>query len=239
MIRTNLRSKSRVMKTYDKESSVYYSKRFSSEGGRHIDFTEKRLLARYVNRTSLLEIGTASGRFVGFVERMGLDYTGIDISAQMLRLSRDNGCKLVQGDAEEIPLRSSIFDTVICLHTFHFLPSPLACVRESQRILKPGGLLILIFETDNWLRRIVLRTHMFDSDQYYFRTQEVAAMIQSCALTPIAQGSVLKFPMDLYRKLPVTKWLKQLDSSSHWPSWFATLGFAIGRKDQPQASALA
>jgi len=240
MIRTNLRSKSRVMKTYDKESSVYYSKRFSSEGGRHIDFTEKRLLARYVNRTSLLEIGTASGRFVGFVERMGLDYTGIDISAQMLRLSKNNGCKLVQGDAEEIPLRSSIFDTIICLHTFHFLPHPIACIRESRRILKAGGLLILIFETDNWLRRMVLGTHMFESDQYYFRTQEVADMIQSCRLTPIAQGSVMKFPMDLYRKLPITKLLKQLDSSRHWPAWFSTLGFAIGRKDgEPEAGALA
>src|SRR6266571_1097062 len=140
MIRTNLRSKSKVMKTYDKESSVYYSKRFSSEGGRHIDFTEKRLLARYVKRTSLLEIGTASGRFVGFVERMGWDYTGIDISAQMLRLSKNNGCKLVQGDAEE---------------------------------------------------------------------------------------------------LPITKFLKQLDSSGHWPSWFATLGFAIGRKDYLEAGPLA
>jgi len=239
LIKTNLRSKSTVMKVYDKESPVYYPKRFSSEGGKYIDFIEKELLVRYGKGPSLFEIGTATGRFVGFVEKTGWDYTGIDISAQMLRLSRDNGCKLVQGDAEEIPLRSSIFDTVICLHTFHFLPRPLKCVRESQRILKPSGLLILIFETDNWLRRMVLRTNMFDSDQYYFRTQEVAGMIQSCGLTPIAQGSVLKFPMDLYRKLPVTKWLKQLDSSSHWPSWFATLRFAIGRKDQPQASALA
>src|SRR2546427_12747027 len=147
MIRTNTRSKSRVMKTYDKESSVYHSKRFSNEGGRYIDRTEKRLLARYVNGTSLLEIGTASGRFVGFVERMGWDYTGIDISAQMLRLSRDNGCKLVQGYAEEIPLKSSIFDTVICLDTFHFLPRPLACVRGPHRILKPRGPCVLSFQT--------------------------------------------------------------------------------------------
>ena len=88
---------------------------------------------------------------------------------------------------------------------------------------------------DNWLRRMVLRTHMFESDQYYFRTREVAGMIQSCGLTSIAEGSVLKFPMDLYRKLPITKFLKQLDSSKHWPSWFATLGFAIGRKDGPEA----
>lgn len=225
------------MKVYDKESLFYYPTRFSTGGGKYIDLIEKKLLVRYGKGPSLFEIGTATGRFIGFVEITGWDYTGIDISEQMLRLSKNNGCKLVQGDAEEIPLRSDIFDTVICLHTFHFLPNPLACIRESQRVLKSGGLLVLIFETDNWLRRMAIRTNIFESDQYYFKTQEVSGMIASCGLTPIAQGAVMKFPMDLYRKLPITKLLKQLDSSKHWPSWLATLGFAIGRKDDPAVHA--
>lgn len=232
MIKTNLRSKSDLMKVYDKESRVYYPKRFSSEGGRYIDSTEREFLSQYGRGPSFLEIGTATGRFVRFIEKSGWNYTGIDISSGMLQLSRNNGSRFVQADAEEIPLKSEMFDTVICLHTFHFLPNPIACIRESKRILKPSGLLILIFETDNWLRRIAVRTGLFESDQYYFKTQEVAGMIESCGLEPIVEGHVLKFPMDLYRKLPITRWLKRLDSSEHWPAWFATLGFAIGRKSQ-------
>ena len=218
------------MKVYDKESPVYYPKRFSSEGGRYIDSTEKEFLTHHGKGPSFLEIGTATGRFVGFIAKSGWDYTGIDISSRMLQLSGNNGSKLVQADAEEIPLKPNTFDTVICLHTFHFLPNPLACIRESKRVLKTSGLLILIFETDNWLRRMAIKTGMFESDQYYFKTKEVVGMIQSCGLTPIVQGPVLKFPMEFYRKLPATKWLRQLDSSEHWPAWFATLGFAIGRK---------
>ena len=228
MIKTHLRSKSDLMKVYDKESPIYYPKRFSSQGGRYIDRTEKEFLARYGKGPSFLEIGTATGRFVGFVERSGWDYTGIDISSRMLQLSRNNGSKFVQADAEEIPLKPNTFDTVICLHTFHFLPNPLACIQESKRVLKPSGLLILIFETDNWLRRIAVKTRVFESNQYYFKTQEVAGMIQSRGLTMVAQGPVLKFPMDLYRKLPITKLLKQLDSSKRWPGWLATLGFVVG-----------
>ena len=94
------------MKIYDKESPFYYPKRFSSDGGKYIDLVQKELLTLYGKGPSLFEIGMATGRFVGFVEKSGWDYTGIDISARMLRLSRDNGCKLVQGDAEEMPLRS-------------------------------------------------------------------------------------------------------------------------------------
>ena len=240
MIKTNLRSKLKVMKTYDKESPVYYSKRFSSRGGRHIDFTEKRLLVRYVSGPSLLEVGTASGRFIGFVERMGWDYTGIDISAEMLRLSRSNGSKLVRGDGEEIPLRSSIFDTVFCFHTFHFIPEPLRCIKESHRVLKEGGFLFLIFETDNWLRRLSLKTRLFESDQWYFTLGEVSGMMRNCGLTPVASGPVLKFPMAFYRRLPITKLLKRLDASKNWPGLLATLGLVVGRKDaKPETGALA
>jgi len=224
-----------VINAYDKESSVYHVKRFSSEGGKYIDITEKRLLARYVSGPSLLEIGTASGRFVGFVERMGWDYTGIDISARMLHLSKGNGGRLVRGDGEEIPMRSSRFDTVFCFHTFHFVPEPLRCIQESLRVLKEGGFLVLIFETDNWLRRLALKTHLFESNQWYFTVQEVTGMMRECGLTPVYAGSVLKFPMALYRRLPITRVLKRLDASEHWPGLLATLGLVIGRKDtEPQ-----
>ena len=231
MIETNLRTKTDVMKTYDVESSVYHSKRFLSPGGRHIDTTEKRLLAKHCTGPSMLEIGTATGRFVGFAHQMGWDYTGIDISAQMLQLSKTNGTKLVQGDGEEIPLRSNTFDTVICLHTFHFIPEPMRCVRESVRVLKNNGLLILIFETDNWIRRLVLKTNIFKSDQFYFKINEVTSMMKASGLKVLDHGPVLKFPMEAYRKLPLTRLLRPLDGSSRWPDKFATLGFVIGQKD--------
>jgi ubiquinone/menaquinone biosynthesis C-methylase UbiE len=220
------------METYDRESPVYHSKRFSTKGGRYIDITEKRLLARYVSGPSLLEIGTASGRFVAFAEKIGGDYTGIDISAQMLHLSKHNGGQFVRGDGEEIPLRSASFDTVFCFHTFHFIPEPARCIEESRRVLKDGGLLALVFETDNWLRRLALKTHFFASNQWYFTLQEVTEMMRRRGLTVLASGPVLKFPMAFYRRLPLYSLLKQLDTSRHWPAWLATLGFVIAQKDR-------
>ncbi len=59
MIRIRLRSKSNVMKVYDKESSVYFSKRFLSDGGKYIDAKEKTLLAKYVKESFFLEVDTA------------------------------------------------------------------------------------------------------------------------------------------------------------------------------------
>ncbi len=104
------------------------------------------------------------------------------------------------------------------------------CIQESIRVLRDEGLLILIFETDNWIRRLTLKTGIFQSDQYYFRTREVIHMMKESGLQIVADGPVMKFPIEIYRKLPFTRLLASLDSSRYWPGIFSTLGFVIGRK---------
>jgi ubiquinone/menaquinone biosynthesis C-methylase UbiE len=218
------------MAEYDLEAPVYTLKRFVSRGGRYIDSTEKRLLASLAHGPSLLEIGTADGRFVSAVRDLGWNYTGLDISGQMLQHSRKYDCNLSRADGENIPFASSIFDSVICLHTFHFLPHPDQCIRESHRVLKQNGSILLIFEMDTWLRRLVLTTRIFRSNQFYFRIEEVAQMLDSNGFDVTGKGPVVKLPMDAYRKLPMTKFQQTIDRLERWPRLLATLGFVAGRK---------
>jgi ubiquinone/menaquinone biosynthesis C-methylase UbiE len=212
------------------EAPVYTLKRFMSEGGRHIDSTEKRLLAAHAKGPALLEIGTATGRFISYVKAMGWDYTGLDISNHMLQRSNGYSCGLARADGESIPFASRAFDSVICLHTFHFLPHPDLCIRESHRVLKKNGSIFLIFEMDTWLRRLVLTTRIFRSNQFYFRIEEVAKMLDSNGFDVTGKGPVVKLPMDAYRKLPMTKFQQAIDRLERWPGLLATLGFVAGRK---------
>ncbi len=232
MIRTQIRPKTKVIQDYDRESPVYSLKRFSNRGGRYIDMVEKRLLAKHAQGPSLLEVGVATGRFIRFVRSMGWDYTGLDISAGMLRYARGLGGQLLLADGEAAPMKDSIFDTVICLHTFHFLPSPLTGLREFHRLLKPGGTLILIFEMDTWLRRLVLKIIRPVSNQFYFRIQEVAEMMTSSRFEVLNCGSVLELPMEAYRKLPMSPLQEAIDSSRPRLGILATLGYVVGTKRQ-------
>lgn len=229
LIKTSLRSKLGVQQEYDRESSVYNLKRFDNPGGRYIDAVEKQLLAKHRNGHSVLEVGTATGRFVEFVLAMGCNYNGLDLSRRMLELVSQLGPDLVQADGEQIPYASETFHTVFCFHTFHFLPEPMRAVQEANRVLKNGGVLVLIFELDTWLRRLVLKTGV-RSNQYYFTLQEVSEMMKLAGFRVVATDWVLKFPIEAYRKTPFTPALRILDRAHQFPRILATLGVVVGRK---------
>jgi len=53
-------------------------------------------------------------------------------------------------DAEQIPCKSGSVDAVIIVAALHHLPSPEVFFKEVNRVLKPGGLLVVGFEPNTW-----------------------------------------------------------------------------------------
>ena len=53
-------------------------------------------------------------------------------------------------DAEQIPCKSGSIDAVIIVAALHHLPSPEVFFKEVNRVLKPGGLLVVGFEPNTW-----------------------------------------------------------------------------------------
>src|SRR5450830_625093 len=100
---------------------------------------------------SLLDLGTGTGRMLELfgteVER-GL---GLDLSLDMLLLARDRleraglkHCSVRQGDIYDLPLANSSFDVVILHQVLHFLDDGARAIREAARVLRPGGLLLVV-----------------------------------------------------------------------------------------------
>jgi phosphatidylethanolamine/phosphatidyl-N-methylethanolamine N-methyltransferase len=91
-------------------------------------------------------------------------YTGIDLTHAMLRRAMPRAAQLdfscVQGDAQCLPFADRSFDHVILHLILAVLPNPFACLKETARVLVPGGS-VLIFDkflqAGQWapLRRLV------------------------------------------------------------------------------------
>jgi ubiquinone/menaquinone biosynthesis C-methylase UbiE len=64
----------------------------------------------------------------------------------MLALARERGrtATLRQADAHALPFADAAFDTVVCTLGLCAIPDPKKAVAEMARVLRPGGLLILV-----------------------------------------------------------------------------------------------
>lgn len=97
----------------------------------------------------VLEIGVGTGRNFPFYDKARIDHLmALDPATQMNpkaeRRKRESGLdvELLTLSAEEIPMPSASFDTVVCTFTLCTIPDPVKALREMCRVLKPDGHLL-------------------------------------------------------------------------------------------------
>ena len=97
----------------------------------------------------VLEIGIGTGLNLAFYDRAKVErLVGIDPATEMHALARKRSqrlglpVELLQLSAEELPVQSGSFDTVICTYTLCSVSSPDQALREMRRVLRPGGKLL-------------------------------------------------------------------------------------------------
>jgi SAM-dependent methyltransferase len=88
-----------------------------------------------------MEIGIGSGKFAA---PLGIQ-VGVDPSEKMAEKARMLGIEVCRGVAEELPFSDSQFDYVLMVTTVCFVDDVLRSFRESLRVLKPGGFIIVGF----------------------------------------------------------------------------------------------
>jgi ubiquinone/menaquinone biosynthesis C-methylase UbiE len=97
----------------------------------------------------VLEVAVGTGRNFGFYPE-GVRLTGIELSTEMLAIARRRAVEvgfqadLRQGDAQALAFPDASFDTVVCTFSLCSIPDDRKAVTEMKRVLRPGGILILV-----------------------------------------------------------------------------------------------
>jgi ubiquinone/menaquinone biosynthesis C-methylase UbiE len=134
------------------------------------DFALKRLDVRQAD--SVLDIGFGTGRLVRKLAKKARDgyIAGVDPSELMLhtaekrtrRFRKKGRVELRLGEASLLPWPDARFDKVTALHCFQFWSDPQHDIAEVRRVLKPGGLFVLILRArrkpPKWLPNPISRS---------------------------------------------------------------------------------
>jgi phosphatidylethanolamine/phosphatidyl-N-methylethanolamine N-methyltransferase len=146
-----------VRKAYKRWAPVY-----DAVFGKIVEAGVKQAAAR-ANAFSgkLLEVGVGTGLALRHYGPQ-LKVTGIDLSADMLKLARKRMKKsghgnieaLLEMDATSLAFQDNYFDIVVASYVLTVVPNPAKVIHELARVTKPGGIVLIVnhFSVESGLR---------------------------------------------------------------------------------------
>jgi len=95
-----------------------------------------------------LDLGCGTGFSTALLAELGFRVFGIDLSKQLLPLSRPfrqkKGPRYLVGSGLQIPLADDAFDIVGSYDVIEHIPDVDLFLREAIRVLRPGGIIVII-----------------------------------------------------------------------------------------------
>ena len=127
--------------------------------------------------------------------------TGFDISRLALDFCKQRRLhRLAQASADAIPFAAASFNIVACFDVIYMLNGTAKAVQEFERVLKPGGHLLLRVAANDWLRGkhdLAVRT------VHRFSAKEVEGLLRGAGLRPLHSSYVntFLFPLAVAKRL--------------------------------------
>jgi ubiquinone/menaquinone biosynthesis C-methylase UbiE len=129
--------KSLVKARYDELGGKLYDVRYTEE-----QTAKYEHILSHLGRGKTLDNGCGTGLFLPF---LGEYSVGLDLSSELLKEARGRAGNndLVQGDSENLPFRTDVFDNMASITVIQNIPDPKQMIDESSRVVKIGGVMVI------------------------------------------------------------------------------------------------
>ena len=148
-----------------------------------------------------LEIGVGTGRFAG---PLGVEF-GIDPAAEMLVYARARGVHVAGAVAEALPFARAVFDYALIVTTICFVDDAAAMLAEAQRVLRPGGELVIGFidRTSDLGQHYLAHQaeNVFYREAKFYSAEEVHRLLRDTGFTRPVWTQTLFKPLEETREI--------------------------------------
>jgi ubiquinone/menaquinone biosynthesis C-methylase UbiE len=191
----------------DYEGSTYRTDFWEGREREYEDLAERVALRRLLPSTGrrIIDIGAGFGRLADLYSAYDhvilLDYSLSQLEYARQRLGIEK-YTYVAADIYHLPLRDNAVDTVVMVRVMHHLANVSSALSQLQRILLPGGTMILEYANKRHLKNILRRAlgykpNPFDKNPYEFaplhydfHPRWIKQQLESAGFTPRRQLSV-------------------------------------------------
>lgn len=127
-----------------------------------------KILGKQFSDIRLLDVGCSNGASLWIASRFGVEAEGVEVSLKAARNGIDRGFTIHLGYLAELGLPANSFDVITLYEVIEHLDSPMDLLIECQRLLKPGGVLVVgTGNTDSWTKKFMgNRWDFFDLRQH-------------------------------------------------------------------------
>ncbi len=120
-------------------------------------------VSRHVkDEDSVLEVASGPGYLSIELAKLGkYKITGIDISNDIVAIATSNAkeagvqVSFMQGSASHLPFDEDAFNFIICVLSFKNFKEPLQSLKEMYRVLKPGGIALIMDLNKNASKQVM------------------------------------------------------------------------------------
>lgn len=102
------------------------------------------LIEHIGSKKDVLDAGCCTGYFSLLLAEAGNNVTGLELNPEAAKKARERGVKIIEHDLEEdFPFEKETFDAVVGFEIIEHLYDPQHFLSESNRVLRPGGFILI------------------------------------------------------------------------------------------------
>lgn len=201
LVFTNPQPEAKLIEDHYQED--YYREWIKKQMKKRISMWKKRLEELKEHRVSgrLLDVGCGLGTFLKLAEEEKFEIQGTELSEYVSRYAKESlGIDVFRGNLEEARFPRESFDIVTVWHTLEHLPDPKSTLKEINRLLVKGGLLVVAAPNfDNRITQVLYllakrkKLKLFSSQAkewhlYHFSEGTLSSMLKATGFEIINKG---------------------------------------------------